>query len=209
MELDDFKTRWMETDAIRINTRAARALVRAEDSLGRVRRNLVLELILDGLLLLAIGSFAADHVREPRFFVPALMLHVSVILLSVPLLRQLVFLRGVDYAEPVVAIQRHVERLRIEEIRAMKWTLVSAPLLWVPLLIVAMKGLLGLDAWALLDTKWLVANVVFGVAFLIGMLWLSRRVEGRWMDALAGRSMTDAKRHLDEVARFEDASVAL
>jgi len=206
MELDDFKAKWMETDAIRINTRAARAIVRAEDSLRRHWRQLTLELIVDGLLLLVIGSFTADHFREPRFFVPGLMLHVAVILLSIPLLRQLVFLRGVDYAEPVVAIQRQVERLRIEQIRATKWTLIAAPLLWVPLLIVAMKGLLGLDAWALLDTRWLVANVAFGIAFLAGMLWASRRFEGRWMDALAGRSLETATRHLEEVARFEESS---
>ncbi len=205
MELDDFRNHWMENGAVRINTRAARAIVRAEDSLRRHWRQLTIELIVDAALLLVIGSFAAGHIREPRFFAPALVLHVAVILLSIPLVRQLVLLRGVDYAEPVVAIQRQVERLRIEQIRATKWTLLAAPLLWTPLLIVAMKGLLGLDAWALLDTRWLVANVAFGIAFLVGMLWVSRRAKGRWMDALAGRSLETATRHLEEVARFEEA----
>lgn len=205
MELDDFRNNWMENGAVRINSRAARAIVRAEDSLRRHWRQLTIELIVDAALLLVIGSFAADHIGEPRFLAPALLLHVAVILLGIPLVRQLVLLRGVDYAEPVVAIQRQVERLRIEQIRSTKWTLLAAPLLWTPLLIVAMKGLLGLDAWALLDTRWLVANVAFGIMFLGGMLWVSRRIEGRWMDALAGRSLETATRHLDEVARFEEA----
>jgi len=204
MELDDFKQRWMEPDAIRINTRAVRAIVRAEDSLRRHWRNVTLELILDGILLLFTGSFVADHIREPRFLLPGLVLHLAVILLSAPLLRQLVLLRGVDYAEPVVAIRRQVERLRIEEIRALRWTLSAAPLLWTPLLIVTMKGLLGLDAWALLNTRWIFANLAFGIVFLAAMLWASRRIEGRWMDALAGRSLRVAKRHLEEVAQFAE-----
>jgi len=209
MELDDFKQNWNDGGAIRVNARAARALVNAEDSLRRQWRGVTFELIVDALALLAIGSFLGDHFREPRFSIPAAVLHLATILLAIPLVRQLVLLRGIDYAQPVVDIQRQVELVRIEEIRATKWTLLAAPLLWVPLLIVALKGLLGIDVWAIFDLAWIAANVLFGVAFIPLMLWASRSLKARspraqrWMDSLAGRSLRAARLSLKQVADFE------
>ncbi|HYR30209.1 MAG TPA: hypothetical protein VEU30_17210 [Thermoanaerobaculia bacterium] len=211
MELDDFKGNWNDGGAIRVNPRAAHAhaLVRTEDSLRRQWRGVVFELILDALALLAIGSFLGDHFSEPRYLIPAAVLHLAVILLAIPLGRQLVLLRGIDYTRPVVEIQRQVELVRIEEIRATKWTLLISPLLWVPLLIVALKGLLGIDVWAIFDLGWILANVLFGVAFIPLMLWASRTVKAgsprmqRWMDSLAGRSLRAARLSLEQVAEFE------
>jgi hypothetical protein len=40
-------------------------------------------------------------------------------------------------------------------------TLVLVPVAWIPLLIVVLKGLFGVDAYAALSSVWLVANVVF------------------------------------------------
>jgi hypothetical protein len=214
MNLDDLKTTWnAETrDALRINTRAAPALLHSEGALQRHRRSVVIELILNAVVLLALGSFLAEHVREPRFFFPGLVLHLSAIALTGAAVRQLVHLHGIEYGGPVTAIQKQLAQLRIEWIVTTKWTLIAAPLLWVPLLVVGVKALLGLDAWALFDTAWIVSNVVFGVVVLLAMLWIAHRygermhrspLMKRWMDALAGRSLQAATRFIDDVAEFE------
>jgi len=218
MELDDFKTLWLENDrklgqVVRVNMRAAMTLMRAERALRWHSRSLLVELILGILALLVIGSFIGDHLREPRFLVPAVLLHLAAIASTGACVRQLLLLHEIDYAAPVLDIQRRVERMRIERIRITQATFVAAPLLWTPLLIVAMKGLLGLDAWAIFDTAWMIANVLFGAAFLIAMVLLARHYanrEGgsprlqRLMDDLADRSLQQARRSLEEVARFED-----
>ncbi|MBK5256445.1 MAG: hypothetical protein JJE39_10465 [Vicinamibacteria bacterium] len=94
----------------------------------------------------------------------------------------------------------------------MKWTLWLSPLLWTPLLIVGLEGILDLNVYEALPPSYLAANLGFGLAFLAMMRWLARRLEGRLkdsprletlMDYLAGRSLTQAKLTLKEIADFE------
>lgn len=206
MELDDLKATWMENAraAVRINARALHSLTRAEGALQRHRYSVIVELCGNAMVLLLLGSFIARHGAEARFLVPALALHLGTIALTIACIRQLALIGAVDYGQPVLAIQRAVEQMRIEWIRTTKWTFVTAPLLWVPLLIVSMKGLLGLDAWAILDTGWLVANLAFGAALIPLLLLIARRYRGRLMDDLAGRSLTAARQSLQQLSRFEE-----
>lgn len=212
MELDDMKSTWMENDApILLNARAALSLTRTEGALQRHGRAVTLELLLNAVVLILIGTFIARYFDQPRFLLPALALHLAAIALTIACIRQLAQLRGVDYGEPIVAIQRRVESMRIEWIRTTQWTFLTAALLWTPLLIVAMKGLFGLDAWTIFDKGWLAVNFLFGAALIPAGLWVARRFGRRWqgspwmqrlMDDLAGRSLTSAKRSLEQVTAF-------
>lgn len=92
------------------------------------------------------------------------------------------------------------------------WTFLLAPLLWIPLLVVAMKGLLGLDAYVIFDTGWLVANALIGIGVIPLMLWVSKRYGDRWhhwswvqtlMDDIAGRNLKKASAFLEELSIFE------
>lgn len=212
MELDDFKTSWIQNDrrlddALRLHA-PLRAMSAAETALQRHRRFLILELMANALVLLAVGSFAGDHAAQPRFFIPGLVLHLAAIALSGACVRQLFLLRGIDYAQPLVLLQTKVEQLRIERSRVTKWTLITAPLLWVPLLVVSLKAGLGVDAWSVLDTPWLVANLLFGVLFIPVMLLAAHHAAPRsprlrrLADDLSDRSLNTAKRALEDVSRF-------
>jgi hypothetical protein len=72
MELDDLKARWNADvhDAIRINTRAARALRRSESSLRRHGFFVAVELFIDAILLLVSARFSrttsASRALHPR-----------------------------------------------------------------------------------------------------------------------------------------------
>jgi hypothetical protein len=83
-----------------------------------------------------------------------------------------------------------------QRIRVTKWTLLSAPLLWTPLLIVALKGQLGLDAYAIFSQSWLAAN-----------LERSPCIQSLMRD-IAGYNLTAAAGFLSSLARFEEESPA-
>jgi hypothetical protein len=220
MELQDLKNLWAEYDrkldtSLRLNSRIWRELnlSRVDSALKRLSRLLVFELLMNLAVVMALGWFIAEHAGEMRFLAPALALGLCAVALVIASIRQLAALHSLDYSAPVVAIQKRLEALRIERIRATKWVLLLSPLLWTPLLIVALEGLFGLDAYLFLDGRWLAANLLFGLAFIPVMLWAARRFAGRWqgsplvqslMDDLAGRSLVAAAGFLSELSRFEE-----
>jgi hypothetical protein len=218
MELDDLKAQWNEIDrkldaSIRLNTRVVREslLGKAESALRRLSFFVTAEMIINVPLLYIFGSFMADHVTEPRFLLPALLLHLFVIAQLGSAIHQLVAVKRIDYGEPIVSIQKTMARLRVQRIRIWKWTLIVAPLLWPPLFIVAVHGLTGIDPYVVLG-RWIAVNFAFGIAFVALMVWVSKRfgtrISGwpwmrRLMDDIAGRSLSKATRFLDDVAKFE------
>ena len=219
MELDDLKDRWNEYDRkldanLRLNSRVLRefGLNRVDSSLRRLTRLIVFELMMGLVATVLLGGFIADHLGEARFLAPAVALDLFVIYFIGWSIRQWVALASLDYGEPVVEIQRKLELLRMDRIRMTKWVFLLSPLLWIPLLIVGVEGLLGLDAYAILDTAWLVSNFVFGLAVIAVAVWASRRYADRLQgsplarrvaDALADRSLVEAAGFLGTLSSFE------
>lgn len=220
MDLQDLKDRWAEYDrkldtSLRLNTRILREvnLSRVDSSLKRLSRLIIFELLASLGVAVALGMFIASHIQETRFLVPAAALDLCALALVIASIRQLAALHGLDYSAPVVAIQKQLEALRIERIRATKWTLLLSPLLWTPLMIVAIEAMFGVDVYLFLDGAWLAANLLFGLAFIPLMLWAARHFATRWkgspllqslMDDLAGRSLVVATGFLSELSRFEE-----
>jgi hypothetical protein len=224
MELDELKSLWEQSErrfdaGMRLNAHLLERLNlgKVEGSLDRLVRGLTFELILNVPAILLIGAFAGDHAAEPRFLIPAIVLGVYAIAIAIAGVREIVALRSVRFDEPVVAIQFQLERARVGRITAVKWVMLSAPLLWVPLQIVALRALFGIDAYAAFGAAYLAANALFGVAFLALALWAARQeawserrspfVRGL-LDNLAGRSLTSALEHLDSLRRFEEEEAA-
>jgi hypothetical protein len=219
-KLEELKNLWAQTNrqleaSERLNALLLRQtnLREAGSSLRGLSRGIVVELVLNFGALVFIGAFAADHLREVRFFAPAVALGAYAIATIVAGIRQIVDIKHVDYDEPVVAIQKKLEQLRVRRIRTTMGVLLFAPLMWVPLLIVAMRGLLGVDAFAA-GTGWLAANLLFGLAVIPLAIFLARRYGdrlGRYApmralaDAIAGRSLASALASLDVIRRFERA----
>ena len=109
-------------------------------------------------------------------------------------------------------LQRTVERFRLAEYRAFKWTLLLGIVAWLPIALIIFEAMTGVDALARVGLTWLVANLLFGLVCLgIGQT-LSRRYVERddvapWarqlMESLSGRAVGSATQHLVELARFE------
>jgi hypothetical protein len=226
MEIEDLKRRWQEMDekieaSLRLNERvlAEAVLARARKSSRWTGRGILVEIVLGAIPVLWLGSFLADHIGEPRFWLPALLLDVFALASFGALLRQQVLLRTIDWSGPVAAIQRTLAEVRVRRVRATKWTLMVAPLLWTPMLVVGLRGFLGVDAYVSFDGAglFLAANLLFGLAFLGAAVWASRRFSERLQRApfaarilrdLGGRSLGEAERVVASIDQFEDRTQA-
>jgi len=167
----------------------------AKTSLNRLMREVVFELAIDVAGIVLLGTFAAAHAAQLRFVIPAVALDLYAIALVVLGGRQLAAIRSIDYGRPVAGVQSQLEALRILRIRTTQWASLFAPLMWVPLAIVLLKGLAGVDLYAA-GTGWLLANVLFGLAVIPIAIYVARRFEARLQDAVASR---------DAIRRFEEA----
>ncbi|MDY7232891.1 hypothetical protein [Hyalangium rubrum] len=219
MELDELRQRWAAQDrrldeVLRLNRRRLRTLDldKTKSAMQRVRAMIAIRLVIDGVAVVAMGAFIAAHLSEFRFLVPALSLHLVVLGVLISTIREWVMASAIDYDAPVIEIQRRLESLRVARIRTTQAVMLLAPLLWTPLLIVGLRVLPGLDAYALLGAKYLLANLLFGLAFIPAMVWACRRFADRldrapWVRSLArdvaGPSLTAALDQLARISAFE------
>jgi hypothetical protein len=218
MELDDLKSAW-ETQACALDkSMRLNAVLLNRMNLGTVERRIgttlfgvVVQLCVDALAVLLVGSFAADHAADPRYLIPAVILGAFAIGLAADTVAQLVAIGMLDYDGPVALIQQRLLRLRAQRIRRVMFELALAPLMWVPLTIVAARGIFGVDVYAALGVPYIAANAALGVGVLLGAVavakhlphWFERHSSVRsLLDDISGRSLTRALESLDSLERF-------
>lgn len=162
-----------------------------------------------------LGNAAADWLHQPVAFVSAVVLDVFAILLLINLGMQVATLRSLDYAGPVALVQSGLERLRLQRLRAARGIFAFALLAWVPLAIVGMRAVFGVNVSGALDRTWLVANVAVGVAFVPIAIWICRLLEQRagsnvaWqyvLRTISGSNLTAAFAALRSVEDFRNES---
>lgn len=209
MELEQLKAIWDENEAAPEGRRIdAATLSRTRGRVGRLGVFVHLDLAQDVVAVVATGWFALAHLGEPRFVLSALFLFAGFAFHLVSGLRQRAALRAIDWGGPVAGIQERLATLRVERVRAARFLFLLAPLAFVPLLVVATKGVLGIDLWAVpVARAWLAASLAFGAAFLVAGLFLTRVLSSRpWASGLgrllAGRTVAEAERALDASSRL-------
>jgi hypothetical protein len=224
MELDELKVKWAEHDhKLEVNIRLTRQLLsatkmnRARSALQRLAVFLALEAVAALAVIIVLGSFIGDHIAMARFVIPAVALDLFEIATLIVLIQQIRLALHIDYSKPIATIQKQLESLRMLGIRSIQWTLLVAPLLWTPLLIVALKGFLGVDAYKALGASYLFANLLFGLAIIPLAIWLSKKFSSRMnrsplmqrlMKDLAGYNLNAATDFLATLSEFEDEKQA-
>lgn len=220
MELDELKQKWAEHDRkLEVNIHLTRQLLsatkmnRARSALQRLAAFLALESAVALAIIIVLGAFIGDHITTVRFVAPAVALDLFEIATLIVLSQQIRLALYVDYSKRVAAVQKQLESLRILRIRHVQWTLLLAPLLWTPLLIVALEGFLRVDAYKALGAAYLLANLLFGLAVIPLAIWLSKKFGDRmdrspkiqWvMKELAGYNLNAASAFLATLSEFEE-----
>jgi hypothetical protein len=222
MELDILKEEWAEQDrkldsCIRLNRQILMALNRNRLQWPLRRFSLFAGLgVFLGLFTLAIlGRFIYTHWAEPRFAIPAVGLHAWVIGYVVASTRQMIMALQIDYNKPIALIQTQIESLRVLRLRAIRRALLTGQLVWwIPFVIVALKGLWGVDAYKVFGVRLLVTNVAVGVAVIPAAIWVSKKLGDRmghspamqrFVRDLAGYNISAASDFLATLSEFEAA----
>lgn len=119
---------------------------------------------------------------------------------------------SVRYERPVAELRGELERLALLEVRSFKWALLGGVVAWLPIALLVLESLSGIDLLARVDGAWLVANLVVGAALLgLGLVVARHLVErspesaraSKIIAALSGRGLRQARARLDELAAFE------
>jgi hypothetical protein len=181
MTLDDLQQRWQETNAkldaaLVLHAALARPAVLngTRTALERAARSVLFEWLATLVAVMVLGAFAADHVRERPVLLCAALLDAYGIAATAAGIAAFVRLRAIDYDAPLLAVARAVERIALLRAWTVFWTLTVAPLMWMPLLVVALRAAFGPLAVDSLSPVWIGANVAFGAAVLAGAIVFAR-----------------------------------
>lgn len=223
MELDEMKLAWQELDRRLQRSEALQSDLRRELSLDKTRSTLRRWLWLPGFeLAISVwvvwlaGSFLGDNLAQvlaaPVGALPALILWALAAFGAAASVRQIVAVARIDYAAPVLSIQRRLALARNLRIRLTQIGL----LLWLPLwpvfAVFIVQRDFGAGIYRQLGLGWLIANVGFGLLLALLLVWLARRYGERlsqWRplrrlaDSIAGGRLVAATAQLDELARFD------
>ena len=223
VDFDDLKLAWEILDR-KVERQHTLALLAFKDRQAGKARASLRPLVWGQVAQIAIGvalTLAAIKVWRTEWAVvhlrvAGLVLHTYALLLIVLGVRTIELAGRLDYAAPVVAIQKQLAALT----RWYVWCgLAIGPvwwLLWMPLFMV-LAALLGVDVLARAP-RWFASWSVFGLAGLVLTLAAYRWARVVWPalarymdDAAAGTSLRRARAVIDEVERFEreDADPAI
>lgn len=218
MELDELKLAWRDLDRRLARQQDLGARLYRASALERLRRGLRpllwgqwLQLALGVSLLLVGVAFWSTHLWSWRWVVCGMATQIFGMVVMVFSARVIALLQGMEYATPVLEIQRRLAVLRRWRVR------VEAPVfatlgsvIWVPLMLMLFQR--EFDAWggdALRQAPALAGNLMLGGLVALVLTWGTYgvlRYAGRraWLERnFVGRSVLRAEAMMDEVRRFE------
>lgn len=212
--LDDLKLAWKELGEKleRQNTLALyqlRETKRAHFRFGfrPLLLGQVLQLLIGGLIAGFSGWFWINHVGHTSLLVCGILLQAYGIMFILFAIRDLGLIRQIDYAAPVLAIQKQLTHLRVWHIRTGIWFGFTGSVVWLPVMLVLLH-LMDAEFWIDEPRKlyWLIATALVCLGLNYGLLVLSRS-PGKCGSALRrswiGSTINRAQAALDEIAQFE------
>jgi hypothetical protein len=218
MELDEMKLAWQALGRQLERRNALGLQLFRQGQAGRLRRHLrplvwgqSLQIALGVALMLWGIAFWSSQLGRWRAMACGIAMHAFGVVLVALAGRLLFLLQGIDYAAPVLTIQRRLATMRAWRVR------VEAPLLvllgsfmWIPAVLMLMLGdadRVGLDLWRQFPglSVWLAINGLFALLLALLVYWLVRRAgRARWLENnFTGSAIRRAEGVLEEIGRFE------
>ncbi len=216
MELDDMKNAWLALDrrlerqeALNVHTFRETRLDRLRASLRPLQVGRIVQIVVGGLLALVFAPFWVDHLDTLHLVVIGVSLHAYALMMIIGGARDLYLIRRLDYAAPVLEIQRRLTELR-------SWLVKSAPVygaagcfIWIPFLLWLFEVAFGADLYANAPEVvyvLLASGVLCLALMLLALYWVRRPGRSKWAERLersvTGRGVYKAQRFLDEIAAF-------
>lgn len=217
MELDDFKAAWQTLDR-RLDAQTALNLhIFKDGKLDKARRGLrplawgqAFQILCGVALIVLSVSFWTAHLDAAHLWLAGVSVHVYGVLMIICGGVTISLIGRIDYAAPVLAIQKQLAQLRRFYVRTNIALGVAWWFLWMPLLMMLFAGVLGVDLYAHAPSV-IYSGLAIGGAGLL-LTWVFHR----WSlhpsrtgmakiveDSVAGNGLKKAQAVLDEIARFE------
>lgn len=216
MELDELKATWQALDRRMQQSNAIQLQLFKDGRFNKMRAGLrplfwgQIVQILFGIVTILIGiTFWSQHRDVTHLFWNGLILHVYGVITIIAAGMTLGKIRGIDYAAPVLSIQKQLASVRRTYVGSGIVVGYAWWLLWIPFAVVVFDYL-GVDIYTTAPGfVWI--SVAIGIVGLLAMWgfhrWASNPHRGafrqRYLESLSGGSVRRAQRVLDEIAQFE------
>lgn len=218
MELEEMKLAWQALEQRLDRQQALHERIFREHRLNALRRGLrplawgqAVQMIFGIATMLWGIVFWSTHLGEWRSMACGIAMQVFGTLMVAFAGKLLFSLHGIDYAAPVLDIQRRLAAMRAWRLK------VEAPMLvllgafaWIPAVLMLLLGdadRVGFDLWRIAPglAVWLALNGALALILVLLVYWLLRRTgRARWLENnFAGSSIRKAEAALEELARFE------
>lgn len=216
MELDDLKQAWQALDR-RLEREAERRhafdfaqyrdrkVASARRWMLPVKLGLALRMVCGVALVVAAATYASARLGLPHLVASGLLLQAYGLLLVGSAAWEMQLATEIDYAEPVLAIQRRLAKLQAWRVRLVPVWMATGCFVWIPATLVVFEAAWGADVYrhAPQVVGWL---VVSGAVAVLAFWVVGRRVPGAAAllnDSSVGSPIGRARRVLHEIARFE------
>lgn len=219
MELDDLKAAWQTLDR-RLDTQTALNLhIFKDGKLDKTRRGLrplfwgqIAQILFGVALILYAVSFWPQHLDVPHLLIAGLSVHVYGVLTIICAGVTLSMISRIDYAAPVVSIQKQLGQLRRFYVRTNIGLGLTWWFLWMPLMMMFFMDMFGADLYANAPDV-IYSGTAIGVVGLLLTWWFHRwsrhpirpRMAKAMEDSVTGVSLRKAQSILDEIASFEQS----
>jgi hypothetical protein len=217
MELDELRIAWQELDHRLEQQRTSSLQALRWGKLDQARRGLQplwwgqsAQIVAGVGLMLLFARIWVAHMHAPHLMVPALLMYAYGLMLVLLAARTLSLVGRIDYAAPVLQIQRRLSELHGWRSRV-EWPLlgITGCFVWIPLML-SLFNAQGVDLWRMHRDLvfWNVASGCACLGLVYGIVrWVRGRKSGRAQlaleDSRVGRGVRKARETLDEIARFE------
>lgn len=218
-DLDAMRGRWAaanrDVDAtLSLDVAAVRTALKAREKTAFGRHSGWLRVRLAGgtAIGMALLAFIAATASDWRYVALALPLLALVLAEWIVDWREWRVLSRLDFDRPLLPVRGELNGLRTRRLAMSRWIFLSALFVWLPLLIVLLRGLTGFDVLRVIDPGFFWINQAAALLFIPVAMFVARsvarRFEGRpgfqqFLDDVAGRSWSRAQHALDARARFE------
>lgn len=209
MELDDLKQAWNEQNQkldqiLQLNRQNLRTtqLDRTRSALGRFKMYLIFEVLVGSVLFILSGSYIADHVFTPTLSIPAFVLAVSALVAVIGGIRKLVLLGQIDYADPITAIQKKAESVKLSFLGTIRLMIMMLPFYMV-YVVLGLNLLFGWDILADGDRGFLWANLVFSLILVVPAVWMFRQLSLRNIGNPVVRAVVQGSGGVQMIAAME------
>lgn len=219
MEIDEIKSMWKNYDeklerSWQLNLKLLRNsnLDKAKSKLRSILLLNVFTLGLSFLLQFGLLSFIWQHSESLHYVCAAAILICWLGLVSYSAIQQLKMILEMDYAAPVLQIQKRLLILRLAILKYFRLTVLIIPL-YIAFMIVGFELIMGFDIYTFANPNWWWSQVILSIGVFFPLtLWLYKKLSPKHIDKVwvgkliggsGGKQIVDALELLQEIKTFE------